>query len=102
MCLIHSTLGIHLIATNGLLHRCEGHFKLGKRYSPALSNHQISKLRGGHDLPQPKAGKPDLWGGAMSGPTTDAKYVSRGCWKISVGILRSHLVPKVQFFSEWW
>ena len=43
-----------------------GHFLPGKRYSPALSNHQIGNLSGGHELPQPKAAKPDLWDPATS------------------------------------
>ena len=89
-------------ATSGFLCRPEGHFWPGKRYSPALSNHQISNLRGSCDLPQPKAAKPDLWDGAMSSPPRDAKNVSWGCSKISVDIPRSCLVPKLQFFSKWW
>ena len=60
-CLIHSELEICLITTNGPLHRNEGHFQPGNRYSSALSNHQISNLRGGHELLQHRAAMPDLW-----------------------------------------
>ena len=59
--LIHSELEICLITTNGPLHRHEGHFWPGMRYSSALSNHQISNLRGSCKLPQHRAAKPDLW-----------------------------------------
>ena len=43
-----------------------GHFLPGKRYSLALSNHQIGNLRDGHELQQPKAAKADLWDAATS------------------------------------
>ena len=37
-----------------------GHFLPGRRYSPALLNHQTGNLREGHKLPQSKAARP--WG----------------------------------------
>ena len=72
-CLIHNELGIHLIATNRLICSCERCFQCGNSYLPALSNHQISNFRGGCELPQPKAAKPDLWDCAFLSPPRDAK-----------------------------
>ena len=43
-----------------------GHFLPGKRYSPALSNHQIGNFRDSCKLPQLKAAKPDIWDPAPS------------------------------------
>ena len=51
---------------------------LGTGTHQPYQNHQISNLRGSHDLPQPKAAKPDLWDGAMLSPSRDAKNVSWG------------------------
>ena len=38
-----------------------GYFLLGKKYSPAFSNHQIGNLRGSCKLPQLHNAEPDLW-----------------------------------------
>ena len=43
-----------------------GHFLPGKKYSPALSNHQIGNLRDSHKQPQPKASRQDHWDPATS------------------------------------
>ena len=59
-------LEIHLSTTNRFLHRCVDNSYLGKRYSPAFSNHQSGNLRDGHDPPQLHTLKPDLWDPATS------------------------------------
>ena len=66
LCLLHGVLEIHLSASSGFLHKRGDTSHLGKRYSPAFSNHQIGNLRDGHELPQPKAAKPDLWDSVTS------------------------------------
>ena len=52
---------------------------LGTGTLQPYQNHQISSLRGGPDLPLPKAAKPDLWDGVMLGQPRDAKNVLWGC-----------------------
>ena len=37
----------------------------------------------------------------LSSPTRDAKNVSWGCWKISVGTPRSWFISEAQFCSKW-
>ena len=61
-----------------------GHFLPGKRYSLALSNHQIGNLRDGHKPPHLHTAEPDLWDPAtsFSGPPRDARKCdsSWGSW----------------------
>ena len=59
-----------------------GHFLPQNRHLSALLNHQIGNLRDGHELPHPKAAKPDLWDHATSFEHT------QGCQKCdSLGML---------------
>ena len=92
--LIHSELGVYLITTNTLLPRHEGHL-------PALSNHQISNLRGSHEPLQPRAAKPDLWDYA----TSQAHQGMPKCVKGMLGDFSGHtkvtIYPWKCIRSEW-
>ena len=72
----------------------------GQVFAQALSNHQISNLRGGHKLPQCSAAIPDLWNYTLWAHLCIAKTWLGRCWMYLVGSPKSQFILAVWFCSK--